>query len=179
MMAGSGVPGDQILVEQARLIALAGGVSKEKADENAATQRECSRWWKPKRTQRRSTRNCAKSWLPMECRRARSARRSTLSRGRGSAPSSATILRRHCARLRARCWPSTAHSTCKFRPRKSARHPQSAARGGNKHYEVDELPGLNHLFQTAKTGAPGEYGEIEETMSPVALDKMGGWILKQ
>jgi hypothetical protein len=38
---------------------------------------------------------------------------------------------------------------------------------------------LNHLFQTAKTGAPSEYGEIEETMSPVALDKMGGWILKQ
>ena len=51
--------------------------------------------------------------------------------------------------------------------------------GGNKHYEVDELPGLNHLFQTAKTGSLREYGEIEETMSPVALDKMASWILKQ
>jgi pimeloyl-ACP methyl ester carboxylesterase len=48
---------------------------------------------------------------------------------------------------------------------------------GNKNYEVDELPGLNHLFQTAKTGAPSEYGEIEETMSPVALEKIAGWIL--
>jgi len=50
---------------------------------------------------------------------------------------------------------------------------------GNKHFEVDELPGLNHLFQTAKSGAPVEYAEIEETMSPVALEKVASWILKQ
>ena len=50
---------------------------------------------------------------------------------------------------------------------------------GNKHAEIDELPGLNHLFQTAKTGAPSEYAEIEETISPVALEKISGWILKQ
>ena len=50
---------------------------------------------------------------------------------------------------------------------------------GNKHFEIDELPGLNHLFQTAKTGSPAEYAEIEETMSPVALEKMSNWILKQ
>ena len=51
--------------------------------------------------------------------------------------------------------------------------------GGNQHVETDELPGLNHLFQTAKTGAPSEYGEIEETMSPVAMEKIASWILKQ
>jgi len=51
--------------------------------------------------------------------------------------------------------------------------------GGNKHFEVDELPGLNHFFQTAKTGAPSEYARIEETLSPVALDKLASWILKQ
>ncbi len=51
--------------------------------------------------------------------------------------------------------------------------------GGNQHAEVDELPGLNHLFQTAKTGSPSEYGEIEETMSPVAMEKIASWILKQ
>jgi pimeloyl-ACP methyl ester carboxylesterase len=51
--------------------------------------------------------------------------------------------------------------------------------GGNTHFEIVELPGLNHLFQTAKTGSPAEYVEIEETVSPVALDKICGWILKQ
>jgi uncharacterized protein len=50
--------------------------------------------------------------------------------------------------------------------------------GGNKHYEVDELTGLNHLFQTAKTGGIGEYSEIEETMSPLAMEKVANWILK-
>jgi fermentation-respiration switch protein FrsA (DUF1100 family) len=50
---------------------------------------------------------------------------------------------------------------------------------GNRRIEVVELPGLNHLFQTAKTGSPGEYAQIEETISPVALDTIARWILKQ
>lgn len=50
---------------------------------------------------------------------------------------------------------------------------------GNQHVEIDELPGLNHLFQTAKTGSPAEYARIEETMSPVVLEKISTWILKQ
>ena len=50
---------------------------------------------------------------------------------------------------------------------------------GNKNFEVDELPGLNHLFQTAKSGSPAEYAEIEETISPVALEKIASWILKR
>lgn len=44
--------------------------------------------------------------------------------------------------------------------------------GGNVHFEVGELPGLSHLFQTAKTGSPSEYSEIEETVSTVALQKL-------
>lgn len=51
-------------------------------------------------------------------------------------------------------------------------------KGGNKNFEVKELSGLNHLFQTAKTGAPAEYGQIEETFSPKALKIIGDWILK-
>jgi alpha-beta hydrolase superfamily lysophospholipase len=41
---------------------------------------------------------------------------------------------------------------------------------------VREMPGLNHLFQTAKTGAFSEYGEIEETMSPAVLTLVSGWV---
>jgi len=50
--------------------------------------------------------------------------------------------------------------------------------GGNKDYVVKELPGLNHLFQTAKTGSPSEYAKIEETISPDALEIIGNWILE-
>ena len=37
--------------------------------------------------------------------------------------------------------------------------------------------GLNHLFQDAKTGAPGEYGEIEETLAPSALKMIVDWVV--
>jgi len=48
--------------------------------------------------------------------------------------------------------------------------------GGNKNFEADELPGLNHLFQHAKTGAFSEYAQIEETFAPEALEKIAAWI---
>lgn len=47
---------------------------------------------------------------------------------------------------------------------------------GNPHFEVQELPGLNHLFQHANTGAPSEYGQIEETISPSVLNQIATWI---
>ena len=50
--------------------------------------------------------------------------------------------------------------------------------GGNKDVTIVELPGLNHLFQTCKTGGPTEYGEIAETISPKALETMTSWIRK-
>jgi pimeloyl-ACP methyl ester carboxylesterase len=48
--------------------------------------------------------------------------------------------------------------------------------GGNRDVTVKELPNLNHLFQTSKTGSLLEYGQIEETISPTALVLMGDWI---
>ncbi len=49
-------------------------------------------------------------------------------------------------------------------------------KGGNKNYTVKELPGLNHLFQECTTGLPSEYSTIEQTISPVALKTMLNWI---
>jgi hypothetical protein len=51
--------------------------------------------------------------------------------------------------------------------------------GGNRDVTVETLPGLNHLFQTARTGAPSEYAEIEETFSPAALRRIGDWIVQR
>jgi pimeloyl-ACP methyl ester carboxylesterase len=53
---------------------------------------------------------------------------------------------------------------------------QALREGKNPDITVKELPGLNHLFQTARTGAVTEYARIEETMSPVALETIAGWI---
>lgn len=51
-----------------------------------------------------------------------------------------------------------------------------AATAGNRDVTLTELPGLNHLFQTARTGGIGEYAEIEETMAPVVLRTVADWI---
>lgn len=42
---------------------------------------------------------------------------------------------------------------------------------------VTELPGLNHLFQSARTGSPNEYGDIEETLAPMALNAITDWVV--
>jgi pimeloyl-ACP methyl ester carboxylesterase len=41
---------------------------------------------------------------------------------------------------------------------------------------VMELAGMNHLLQDAKTGAPSEYNDIEESISPTALKVITDWL---
>lgn len=53
-----------------------------------------------------------------------------------------------------------------------------AALATNSDAQVFKLPNLNHLFQTARTGSLFEYGQIEETIAPSALDLITSWILK-
>ena len=51
--------------------------------------------------------------------------------------------------------------------------------GGNTSVKVVELRDLNHLFQKATTGSPAEYGTIEQTMDPQALQMIGEWVVTQ
>ena len=51
--------------------------------------------------------------------------------------------------------------------------------GGNSHFAIKELPGLNHLFQSCKTGGISEYQSIEETIAPVALETIETWLKVQ
>jgi fermentation-respiration switch protein FrsA (DUF1100 family) len=52
-------------------------------------------------------------------------------------------------------------------------------KGGNKNVLTKELPNLNHLFQECTTGSPNEYATIEQTFSPTALEEISTWIAKQ
>ena len=46
----------------------------------------------------------------------------------------------------------------------------------NSQFEIHELPNLNHLFQNCETGSPSEYRQIEETFSPTAMEMISNWI---
>jgi len=56
---------------------------------------------------------------------------------------------------------------------------QALKKAGNAQYTLKVMPGLNHLFQAAKTGSPSEYPQIEETFSPDALNAVGDWLHRQ
>ena len=54
---------------------------------------------------------------------------------------------------------------------------EALSESARREWDVRVFAGLNHLFQTAETGSPTEYAEIEETMSPVVLEAVADWIL--
>jgi uncharacterized protein len=56
---------------------------------------------------------------------------------------------------------------------------QALREGKDPDVTIRRMPGLNHLFQTAKTGSPGEYATIDETMAPAVLDLVTHWILER
>lgn len=49
----------------------------------------------------------------------------------------------------------------------------------NEDVTIKELEGLNHMFQESETGSMLEYAEIEQTMSPIALEEISHWILNR
>jgi hypothetical protein len=180
MMAGSGVPGDQIIVEQVRLLAEVNGVSKEKAAENAAKERELITLIEKEKDdavlKKELHDKLAADGVP-EAQISPSIMAVTSPWFRNFLTyDPATALRK------VTCPVLAINGSLDLQAPPAQNLPairKALEDGGNKHFEVDELPGLNHLFQTAKTGSPAEYAQIEETFAPVALDKMASWILKQ
>jgi pimeloyl-ACP methyl ester carboxylesterase len=51
-----------------------------------------------------------------------------------------------------------------------------AALAHNADVTIRKVDGVNHLLQTARTGAIGEYADIPETISPVVLNIVTEWI---
>ena len=49
-------------------------------------------------------------------------------------------------------------------------------RGGNPDFTVDQVPDLNHVFQTAIEGGLAEYALLSESFAPVALERIARWI---
>lgn len=50
---------------------------------------------------------------------------------------------------------------------------------GKENYKAQKYEQLNHLFQESATGLPSEYGNIEQTISPVVLEEITTWLKAQ
>ncbi len=179
MMAGTGVPGDQILVAQGQAIQIASGKSPEVVAKDAAKEKEMLTLVETekddavleKELKEKMAGDVPEAQIGLQIKQITSPWfRYFLTYD------PATALRKVTCPVLA----INGEKDTQVPPKQNLPPIRKALEeAGNKHFEVDELPGLNHLFQTAKTGAPAEYSEIEETMSPVALEKMSSWIVKQ
>jgi pimeloyl-ACP methyl ester carboxylesterase len=179
MMAGTGVPGDQLLPEQARLLQQASGKKPEEIEKDLATQREVLTAVKKDKddaTLEKDMRAILAGKVPEA--------QMDMQIKTVSSPWFRDLLTYDPA-------PTLTKLTCPvlvLNGEKDLQVPpaqnlppirKALEAGGNKNFEILELPGLNHLFQTAKTGGIGEYAEIEETMSPAVMEKISSWVLKQ
>ncbi len=52
----------------------------------------------------------------------------------------------------------------------------SLKKGKANSFEVRELSGLNHLFQECKSCTLAEYGQLDQTLSPVLLETVTAWM---
>ena len=48
--------------------------------------------------------------------------------------------------------------------------------GGVQDYTFIEVPYVNHMFQSCKTGAMAEYSASEEAISPIVVNMVSDWI---
>jgi pimeloyl-ACP methyl ester carboxylesterase len=177
MLAGSGVPGDQIIAEQTRLLALAAGAPAAAADQGAEAERKMLALAvkeKHSPTLAADLRASLKGQLPAD--QIDAAVRQLTSPwflyfiSYDPAP----------ALRQLRCPVLVLNGSKDLQVPPAQNLPAiRAALADDKQAQIVELPGLNHLFQTAQTGAPAEYAKIEETMAPVALQTIAAWVLEQ
>jgi uncharacterized protein len=176
MLAGPGVRGADVVVEQVRLMNAASGMAPQKNAEVTSVQRDIVDLFLQEKDDAEFARKVRERFA-----------------GKLSQPEIDTAILRGqgpWARYFISYDPATAlrKVTCPVLAMIGDKDTQvSAAQNlgairaalkaaGNKDYEAIEMKNLNHLFQEAKTGSPSEYGEIEQTMSPVALSKIASWI---
>ncbi len=177
MLAAPAVPGDQLLLAQSRALLQAQGAPPERVAAAASANRDIY--------------DIAKSDLPadqalprIEARlvQAGAPRESVAAMARqGTSPWVRWFLRHdpRPALSKVRCPVLALEGSKDLQVVAAQNLPElRAALKGDPDVTVTELPGLNHLFQTAGTGTPKEYGVIEETISPTALAMIVDWVAR-
>jgi len=184
MLAGTGVPGDQILFRQAELIARKSGVSDNAIERNRLLQMRVFEILRREPDNEKATKqiaealvtNLARGTLPEAQRQALEAQARNYTR-----PWFRTFIELNPAEYlrRVKCpvlalWGA---NDLQVDPDQNMPAVEKALKaGGNKQITLRKLPGLNHLFQKSETGLPTEYAKIEETFNPDALKIIGDWL---
>ncbi len=190
LMAGTGVPGEQILVKQSQLMGRAAGRSEQEVARNLEIQLAMIQIVKTETNPQLAER---KLWDLIDEKMAEMSddERTRAGITRTFLEAQVRMVNSPWLRFfvsydpapalrRVRCPVLAVNGSLDLQvpPREDLEAISKALReGGNRDFKVVELPGLNHLFQTARTGAVSEYSRIEETIAPKALELIASWIL--
>lgn len=179
MMASSGITGEEILYLQERLIPQAMGASPQQIEDNVAWNRRVFAILKSEtnpQTARELIKVLAKDQGMSEAQAKAKAQEAT---------AGFDWLRYYLTyspvpaleKLRCPVLVINGDKDLQIPPKENLPAIRRAL-ANNPDATIVELPRLNHLFQPAKLGTPTEYGQIEQTISPIALDTISSWILK-
>lgn len=188
MLAGTGVPGEQVLYLQGEMIMRAGGVPDAAIAENRAIQKVLIDAMRAQQNEKDETvllQKLHEAWnnykagkqLPATTDRAMEAQFKVI-----SSPEMRSFLFHDPAEaLRKLKVPVLAlNGSRDVQVPVSQNLPAIVAAltsGGDADVTAIELPGLNHLFQRCKSCEPKEYADLEETFSPAALEILGDWLV--
>lgn len=192
LLAGTGLPGDEIIYMQGRLIALAGGTKKELVDHGEEIQRKLFSLVKAEKPSAELVGKLRKL-LNEEIAKSSEEEKKELEKEGGKSAIEAQLASFTSPWFRTFLLhdprPVLAQVKCPVLalngeldlqvPCKENLEAIKAAleKAGHKEHTIKAFPKLNHLFQTCKTGSPSEYGKIEETFNAEVLQTMGDWIL--
>lgn len=184
LLAGTGVPGREVLVSQQAAILRASGapeevIAKQQADQAAALELVESGAEKQEIVDFIAAALAAEGQgMPEEQARALAEQQAATIGSPWFRSFLATDPAAHLRRVRVPVLALNGERDLQVLPDLNLPAIENALReGGNADVTIVELPGLNHLFQRSTTGGLEEYGSIDETFNHAALDVMTRWIL--
>lgn len=190
LLAGPGVPGEQISIQQAQLLGKLQNASKEDIQNEIAVMKGIFDLIKNNEEDIESLRNKLEVYISHQLEKNK-----VVLEGM----SKEQYIEKQIAQL-TRPWlryfisydprPTLAKVTCPVLALNGEKDVQVGAenliaiekalqKGGNKEVTIQEFDSMNHLFQRCETGAMEEYATIETTMEPIVLETVSSWINKQ
>jgi fermentation-respiration switch protein FrsA (DUF1100 family) len=192
LLAGTGVPGEEILYRQGELIALASGASAEAAAKNNAVQKKLFAVLKAEPDNKAATAKIeaiVKEEIDKLTPEERKAIEGLEELKKAQLQMLYTPWFRHfltydpapvLRQVKCPVLAINGEKDLQVDPKQNLPPIEAALKAGaNSDYTLQELKGLNHLFQVCKSGSPAEYQQIEETINPAALEAVGDWIRKR
>jgi uncharacterized protein len=192
MLAGQGLPGDEVLYRQGQELLKAQGANTERLDRQRELQ---TRLFALVRTEKEPEvlDRKVRALLDEEVAKLSEEKKQAAARLKAELPAHVQMVKSPWLRFfitydprptlrQVRC-PVLAligSKDLQVAPEPNLRAIEEALRqGGNQDVTIRELPNLNHLFQTCSTGDLAEYAKIKETIAPVALETIASWITKR